>query len=817
MKPPATIHGTQMKDAPSSTAAIILCAGKGTRMNDGSRNKVCFDCAGVPVICRVVANMRAAGVGRIVAVVGHRAEDVMSCLEGVPDVIYARQAEQKGTGDATLCGLRALRASGYSGKVIVSMGDKIVATDVLAGLVLNDAKTQALWGVQPVANNPGGGRVVTDGGRPFGVVELADAALLAVSPLPRQERPDALRCIGLNEKKAAKVLAAAEKGPKRSSATLCGRTFTADDILSTPYANAGLYRFDAEAVADILEHLGSDNAQCEIYLTDALERFASRGQAEPFEVRNADDMLTYSTRPELRHMSHAFMRSATELLEAVESGAMRETLADLYGEGGAQEAKTRYTRILRGFIGRYGNRRVVIARAPGRVNLMGRHIDHRGGGVNIIAMGFDTVMVAAPRDDDIVSVANIDKAYPDGSFQIEGIIASSCEPVADTTAAWLDFLAAPPVAAELERTRGCWVNYVKAAVLRFRFASDIPLCGMDIMADGNIPPAAGLSSSSSIVVAVAEAVAALNCLSIDPRRFTELCGEGEWFVGSRGGSGDHAAMKFARRGRVTHIGFNPFEVGGSAPFDDKYAVLVVDSLEKAKKSEGGKDRFNACVAAYEFAFMILQGLHPELGLREFRDLAAIRPYANIYRLLRLLPERATRNEIRALLPDHAARLDEIFATHADPGSYAIRGVALYGISECARSNSFMAALEAGDYPLVGAMMKRSHDGDRAVGLSVTNELLDDLSARDADVALECGAYGCSTPRIDALCDLLDATPGVLGSEIVGAGLGGSVIAIVEMARAAAVIEAVRRGYYNGLGAEPKAFICEPGAGSAVIY
>ena len=105
----------------------------------------------------------------------------------------------------------------------------------------------------------------------------------------------------------------------------------------------------------------------------------------------------------------------------------------------------------------------------------------------------------------------------------------------------------------------------------------------------------------------------------------------------------------------------------------------------------------------------------------------------------------------------------------------------------------------------------------AAGLSVTDAFLDERAAQNADVALECGAYGCSTPRIDALCDLLDATPGVLGSEIVGAGLGGSVVALVEKARAAEVLDAVRRGYYDPLGAEPKAFVCEPGAGSTVIY
>lgn len=36
-------------------AAIILCAGKGMRMNDDSRNKVCFDCADVPAIKRIIA------------------------------------------------------------------------------------------------------------------------------------------------------------------------------------------------------------------------------------------------------------------------------------------------------------------------------------------------------------------------------------------------------------------------------------------------------------------------------------------------------------------------------------------------------------------------------------------------------------------------------------------------------------------------------------------------------------------------------------------------------------------------------------------
>ena len=40
------------------TAAILLCAGKGTRMGRNDRNKVCYDCAGTPVVKRIIANTR---------------------------------------------------------------------------------------------------------------------------------------------------------------------------------------------------------------------------------------------------------------------------------------------------------------------------------------------------------------------------------------------------------------------------------------------------------------------------------------------------------------------------------------------------------------------------------------------------------------------------------------------------------------------------------------------------------------------------------------------------------------------------------------
>ena len=112
-------------------SAVILCAGKGTRMGDDSKNKVSFDCAGVPVIKRIVQNMREGGVERFVIVVGHLAHTVMDALDGEEGVVYAYQKEQKGTGHAALCGLRALESVGVTGPAIISMGDKIIAPMLL--------------------------------------------------------------------------------------------------------------------------------------------------------------------------------------------------------------------------------------------------------------------------------------------------------------------------------------------------------------------------------------------------------------------------------------------------------------------------------------------------------------------------------------------------------------------------------------------------------------------------------------------------------------------------------------------------------------
>ena len=63
---------------------------------------------------------------------------------------------------------------------------------------------------------------------------------------------------------------------------------------------------------------------------------------------------------------------------------------------------------LEAFAQSYGpNRSVIIARSTGRVNLLGTHVDHRGGSVNPIAIK-QMWLIAEPRDDDLILVRNVE-------------------------------------------------------------------------------------------------------------------------------------------------------------------------------------------------------------------------------------------------------------------------------------------------------------------------------------------------------------------------------------------------------------------------
>ena len=816
-----------------SVLGIILCAGKGTRMDDNSTNKVCFEVAGVPVIKRIVSSFRQAGVNSFVIVVGYKAEKVMDCLKEEDGIVYAFQGEQLGTGSAALCGIVAARSLGYSGDVIISAGDKILDSSLISDLIRkkNDRNLDMVFGAQTREFNQNGGRVVVEHGKVYGIVESTDSALMAIGATNSDQYMKVLNRFNLGEKKNSMILKAAlEMDSIPSSINLCCESFTSERIEKTNYINGSLYCFNICAAEEAIHSIRQNNAQGEFYLTDMVNYFVRNHSVDILPITRFEQMMSYSTKEELHELNEYFifkdLKTPSEII--ADSDLLKSSLEPVYGVRTSDKAKE-FKRLLEIFRERNGNEGVLISRAPGRVNLMGRHVEHRGGCTNMMCTENETVLVVSPRHDDIVNISNVDETFGSYSFSI-----SKCMQGKKDFNSWIDFIESPSVLADVAENKGAWVNYVKAAVMRFRYEfPSIRFVGMNILMKGDIPIAAGLSSSSSIVVATAEAVVSLNHLHVTTQQFVDLCGEGEWLVGTRGGSGDHAAMKCSALGKVTHMFFKPFSVGESTRFSSDYKVVVADSCIQAKKSEGSKDRFNQKVACYEFGLMLIKKFYPQYDekLVYLRDLNRIGlTDIQLYEMLLTLPEKVTSADLYELLPERIDEIKRIQKSHAIPEFYEVRSVMLFGISECLRSERACDIIASGDYQRLGAMMNVSHNGDRvwkngkpydysasdSYLKGLIRNLKDGVNIEDSRIINQGGGYACSTPEIDGLVDLACSCPGVLGAQIAGAGLGGSVIILVESGSADSLIYVLDEKYYKPSSLKCAAQVCSPSAGSSVI-
>lgn len=817
----------------NNTLAIILCAGKGTRMNDNNTNKVCFEVAGVPVIKRIVSSFRQAGVNRFVVVVGYKAEKVMECLSMEDGIAYAFQPQQQGTGSAALCGLSAAKTLGFSGDVIISAGDKIIDSFLISDLLEKKArlKLDMIFGAQTREFNTNGGRVVVENGKVYGIVESTDSALMALGATTSDHYMKVLSRFNLGETKNTKILKSAlEMESIPSSIDLCGEDFTSERVEKTNYINGSLYCFNINAGEEAIHSIKQNNAQGEFYLTDMVNYFVRNHSVDILPIERFEQMMTYSTKEELHALNEYFifkdLKTASQVISDVP--ALKNQIQPVYGSN-AESKTNELVDLIREFKNRFGDGGVLVTRAPGRVNLMGRHVEHRGGCTNMICTENETVMVVSPRKDDVVSISNVDPSFKDYSFSI-----SKCMQGKKDFSSWLDFIESPSVISDVNENKGAWVNYVKAAIMRFRYEfPSTRFVGMNILMKGDIPIAAGLSSSSSIVVAVAEAVVALNHLHVTDRQFVDLCGEGEWLVGTRGGSGDHAAMKCSMKDKVTHMFFKPFSVGERIAFSSDYKIVVADSCIQAKKSEGSKDRFNQKVACYEFGLMLIKKFYPQYGekLEYLRDLNRIgMSDVQLYEMLLTLPLKASSADLYELLPERIEEIKRIQKSHAIPEYYEIRSVMLFGISECLRSERACDIIASGDYQRLGEMMSISHNGDRVwkngrpYDYSASDEYLkrlitnlrDGVSIEESSIINQGGGYACSTPEIDGLVDLACSCPGVLGAQIAGAGLGGSVIILVKSGKVDSLISVLNEKYYKPNGFEYSAFVCSPSAGSGSI-
>jgi len=232
------------------TAAIILAAGKSTRMSS-DLPKVLHDVCGVPMLGHVLNACREAGVDRLIVVVGHRKELVIDRFDGEGDITWVEQTEQKGTGHAVLCCREAM--DGFAGSVLVIAGDMpLVRRETLASLLEARKETgDAVTMATTVLDDPRGyGRIIRD--EKGGLVAIVE---------DRDCTPDQRR---IQE------------------------------------CNPSYYCFDATRMIETLEQIKPNNVKGEYYITDAVEILRKAGApVSAINVVPAEDAMGINSRIDL--------------------------------------------------------------------------------------------------------------------------------------------------------------------------------------------------------------------------------------------------------------------------------------------------------------------------------------------------------------------------------------------------------------------------------------------------------------------------------------------------------------------------------------
>jgi bifunctional UDP-N-acetylglucosamine pyrophosphorylase/glucosamine-1-phosphate N-acetyltransferase len=237
-----------------NVAAVILAAGKGTRMKS-NLVKVLHPAAGQPMIEWPVAAARSTGADPIVLVVGHQADAVKAQFAAAGDIRIALQEEQLGTGHAVACSRPQL--AGFDGTVLILCGDTpLLRAETLQGLIAYHREKKAALTVltAEMANPFGYGRVVRG----------ADGSVLRIV-----EQKDATP-----EERAVREI------------------------------NSGIYCMEAGFLFGNIDKIGSDNAQKEYYLTDLVSLAVAQGlTCLALGTDDADEIMGVNDRAQLAEAS----------------------------------------------------------------------------------------------------------------------------------------------------------------------------------------------------------------------------------------------------------------------------------------------------------------------------------------------------------------------------------------------------------------------------------------------------------------------------------------------------------------------------------
>eukprot|EP00890_Picochlorum_soloecismus_P003577 jgi/Picsp_1/421/NSC_00419-R1_galactose kinase len=469
---------------------------------------------------------------------------------------------------------------------------------------------------------------------------------------------------------------------------------------------------------------------------------------------------------------------------AEEPTSVFSSLAEAYGTDGEASAKQRVEKIREVFMKEYGNFPQVIARSPGRVNLIGEHIDYEGYGVLPMAIALDTIVAVRRGESDVITLQNIDSKYEVLSFPVDP------EQKVDTG-------------------KHCWGNYVIGAYkgvfehLKTFHPDKAPSpVGIDILVDGRVPTGSGLSSSAAIVCSSALAILALYGIRLKKGEVAEFTATAERYVGVISGGMDQAISIMGKTGVAQLVEFNPVRASPVViPSDATF--VIANSMTVSNKAESATGRYNLRVVECHLGSAVLArylGVSKKEAIN-YKTLQDVEPladavYSKKQEMLGLECPNCAVAATKDLLhesPYSTHEIEEILGCNIvdlfpnDESSkhvldafdnFKLKQRALHVFSEKQRVLDFAQICADTRY-----------DGSKAMQLLGS---LMDMSHESCSQF-----YECSSPELDNLVKISKQN-GAIGSRLTGAGWGGCTVSLVKTSEVDAFLKSVKKEYFDPL-------------------
>ncbi|MBM7583481.1 galactokinase [Bacillus pakistanensis] len=211
--------------------------------------------------------------------------------------------------------------------------------------------------------------------------------------------------------------------------------------------------------------------------------------------------------------------------------------------------------------------------APGRVNLIGEHIDYNGGHVFPCALSIGTYAIARKRNDHKIMLFS-------QNFEDSGIVEVDLHNLTfnDTHE---------------------WANYPKGVIATFLQANYSLPVGLEIAFWGNIPNGAGLSSSASIELVTSIIIKELYQLNIEMIDIVKLSQKAEnEYIGVNCGIMDQFTIGMGKKGHAILLNCHTFEHSYIPISLDKYTLVIANTNKRRGLSDSKyNERRNECKQA----------------------------------------------------------------------------------------------------------------------------------------------------------------------------------------------------------------------------